>query len=169
MASRTQWTWVWASSRRWWRTGKPGVLQSMGLQRVRHDWVTEQQQLSWNFRCRINNFFRVKVKKSESEVIQSCPTLSDPMDYSPPGPLFVGFSRQEYWSGVPLPSLLTAATCEYIPNIAWDILMPKLHLLFPWISNAVGHPELTLAILHLRLLPAPEKAGHLFFQPILAL
>ena len=32
MASPTQWTWVWASSRRWWWTGKPGVLQSMGLQ-----------------------------------------------------------------------------------------------------------------------------------------
>ena len=43
MASPTQWPWVWASSWRWWRTGKPGVLQSMGLQRVRHDWVTEQQ------------------------------------------------------------------------------------------------------------------------------
>ena len=38
------WTWVWASSRSWWWTGKPGVLQSMGLQRVRHDWVTE---LNW--------------------------------------------------------------------------------------------------------------------------
>ena len=34
----------WASSGRWWRTGKPGVLQSMGSQRVRQDWVTEQQQ-----------------------------------------------------------------------------------------------------------------------------
>ena len=42
--------------------------------------------------------------KSESEVAQSCPTLSDPMDYSPPGPLSMGFSRQEYWSGVPSPS-----------------------------------------------------------------
>ena len=39
----TQWTWVWTSSRRWWRTERPGVLQSMGLQRVRRDWVTEQQ------------------------------------------------------------------------------------------------------------------------------
>ena len=48
MASLTQWTWIWASSRRWWRTGKPGVLWSTGLQRVRHDLVTEQQQgLSW--------------------------------------------------------------------------------------------------------------------------
>ena len=41
MASPTQWTWVWANSGRWWRTGKPGVLQSMRSQRVRPDWVTE--------------------------------------------------------------------------------------------------------------------------------
>ena len=44
MASLTQWAWVWASSWTWWRTKKPGVLQSMGSQRVGHDWVTEQQQ-----------------------------------------------------------------------------------------------------------------------------
>ena len=44
MASLNQWTWVWANSGRSWRTGKPGVLQSMGLQRVGHDWATEQQQ-----------------------------------------------------------------------------------------------------------------------------
>ena len=37
MASLTQWTWVWASSGRWWRTGKSGVLQSMASQRVGHD------------------------------------------------------------------------------------------------------------------------------------
>ena len=40
--------------------------------------------------------------KSESEVAQSCPTLSDPMDCSLQAPLSMGFSRQEYWSGVPL-------------------------------------------------------------------
>ena len=44
MASLTWWTWVWASSRSWWWTGKPGVLPSIGSQRVRHDWVTE---LNW--------------------------------------------------------------------------------------------------------------------------
>ena len=43
MASPTQWTWVWTSSGRWWRTGKPGVLQSMGPQRVEHDWMTEHR------------------------------------------------------------------------------------------------------------------------------
>ena len=39
MASPTQWTWVWASAGSWWWTGKPGLLQSMGSQRVRHDWA----------------------------------------------------------------------------------------------------------------------------------
>ena len=42
MASPTRWTWVWASSGSWWRTGKPGMLQSIGSQRVRQDWATEQ-------------------------------------------------------------------------------------------------------------------------------
>ena len=48
--------------------------------------------------------------KSESKVAQSCPTLSDPMDYSLPGPPSMGFSRKEYWSGVPLPSLRPSST-----------------------------------------------------------
>ena len=39
-----QGTWVWTNSRRWWRTGKPGMLQSMGSQRVRHNWASKQQQ-----------------------------------------------------------------------------------------------------------------------------
>ena len=42
MASLTQWTWAWAKSGCWWRTEKPGVLQFMGSQRVRHDLATEQ-------------------------------------------------------------------------------------------------------------------------------
>ena len=37
IASPTWWTWVWVSSGSWWWTGKPGVMQSVGLQRVRHD------------------------------------------------------------------------------------------------------------------------------------
>ena len=45
MASSTQRTWVWASSGSWWWTGKRGMLQSMGSQRVRHDWVTELTEL----------------------------------------------------------------------------------------------------------------------------
>ena len=45
MASPTRWTWVWTSSGSWWWTGRPGRLQSMGLQRVGHNWATE---LNWN-------------------------------------------------------------------------------------------------------------------------
>ena len=41
MASPTQWTWVWVNSRSWWWTGRPGVLLSVGSQRVGHDWATE--------------------------------------------------------------------------------------------------------------------------------
>ena len=41
MASLTWWTGVWGSSESWWWTGKPDVLQPMGLQRVRHDWATK--------------------------------------------------------------------------------------------------------------------------------
>ena len=44
MVSPTQWTWVWVDSGSWWWTGRPGVLQFMGSQRVGHDWATE---LNW--------------------------------------------------------------------------------------------------------------------------
>ena len=44
MTSPTQRTWVWANSRKWWRTGKPGMLQAVGSQWVGQDWGTEQQQ-----------------------------------------------------------------------------------------------------------------------------
>ena len=44
MESLTRWMWVWVNSGSWWWTGRPGMLQFMGLQRVRHDWATE---LNW--------------------------------------------------------------------------------------------------------------------------
>ena len=44
MASSTQWTRIWANSRSWWWTGRPGMLWFMGSQRVGHDWATE---LNW--------------------------------------------------------------------------------------------------------------------------
>ena len=45
MALMTWWTWVWASSGSWWWTGKPGMLQSMGLQRVGHYLPTELKNI----------------------------------------------------------------------------------------------------------------------------
>ena len=40
------WTWVWVNSGSWWWTGRPGMLQFMGSQRVGHNWATE---LNWIF------------------------------------------------------------------------------------------------------------------------
>ena len=58
------WTWVWVSSRSWWWTGKPGVLQSMGSQRVRHDWVTE---LNWGCDKTVpQSFSRCSTRKKRS-------------------------------------------------------------------------------------------------------
>ena len=54
--------------------------------------------------------------KSESEVAQSCPTLSDPMNCSLPVSSVHGFSRQEYWSGVPLPSPSLASARVHLAN-----------------------------------------------------
>ena len=59
--------------------------------------------------------FLLQYMKSESEVAQSCLTLSDPVGCSPPGSSSVGFSRQEYWSGLPLPSPAYSST--YLQNV----------------------------------------------------
>ena len=67
MASLTQWTWVWINSL-WW-TGRPGLLQSMGSQRVRHDWVTDLNRTELNM---IDTIF-----SSNSSVQFSCSVVSD--------------------------------------------------------------------------------------------
>ena len=57
MASLTRWTWVWVGSRSWWWTRRPGVLQFMGTQRIRHDWITE---LNWLSMYYVNEYFSLK-------------------------------------------------------------------------------------------------------------
>ena len=44
------------------------------------------------------------VAAAAAKLLQSCPTLCDPIDGSPPGSPSLGFSRQEHWSGLPFPS-----------------------------------------------------------------
>ena len=56
MASPTRWTWVWVNSRSWWWTGRPGMLQFMGLQRVGHDWATE---LNWTWESHPTSLFLI--------------------------------------------------------------------------------------------------------------
>ena len=64
MASPTQWTWVWVNSGGWWWTGRPRMLQSMGLQRVGHNWATE---LTWTTQKNLS----VPWKISHSESMQT--------------------------------------------------------------------------------------------------
>ena len=48
--------------------------------------------------------FRDSTAATAAKSLHSCPTLCDPIDGGPPGPLSLGFSRQEHWSGLPFPS-----------------------------------------------------------------
>ena len=57
--------------------------------------------------------------KSESEVAQSCLTLRDPWTAAFQAPLSMGCSRQEYWSGVPLPSLLFQLVTSKYKDLGW--------------------------------------------------
>ena len=72
MASPTQWTWVWVDSRSCWWTGRPGVLRFMGLQRVKHDWVTE---LNWKTlklkKPKLSNTSYVKITVSSHQFLFS--------------------------------------------------------------------------------------------------
>ena len=74
MSLLTWWTWVWATSRSWWWTGKPGVLQSMGSQRVEGVWMTKQKAFwkytdtrisiqSWRFYSFISINFNIEERK----------------------------------------------------------------------------------------------------------
>ena len=71
----------------------PGILQARTL-----EWVAISFSNAWKW-------------KVKSEVTHSCPTLKDLMDCSLPGSSSMGFSRQEYWSGVPSPSLRRRLGC----------------------------------------------------------
>ena len=74
--------------------------------------------------------------KSESEVAQSCPTLSDLMTAAHQAPPSVGFSMQEYWSGVPLPSLCFVSRCVYL----WASLAAQRVKNLPTMQNTQVHP-----------------------------
>ena len=71
MTLLTQWTRVWASSVSWWWTGKPGVLQSQGSQRVGHDWATELngpalKEFQPHFQCGTPQWGRQGMKRRTS-------------------------------------------------------------------------------------------------------
>ena len=75
--------------------------------------------------------------KSESEVAQSCPTLCDPRDGSPPGSPSLGFFRREHWSGLPFPSPMHESekwkwSCSVVSDSSWPHGLQPTRLLRPW-------------------------------------
>ena len=87
MASLTQWIWVWAGSRRWWRMGRPYVLQSMGWQRVRQGWAE-----------RLNNSIGFSAQDGGMEDAKICPM-------SPPCGHLLNFTFWKLFQG-PRPRLI---------------------------------------------------------------
>ena len=74
------------------------------------------------------------VKVKESEVAQSCPTVCDPMEGNLPAPQSMGFSRQEYWSGLSFPfpgNLPNSRIKTWSPTLQTDALP----------SKALGKPD----------------------------
>ena len=65
MASLTRWPWVWVNSGSWWWTGRPGVLQFMGSQRVGYDWATE---LNWTRASQVAQWWRISLPIQEMRV-----------------------------------------------------------------------------------------------------
>ena len=69
MASPSQWAWVWVGSGSWW--GRPGVLHSMGLQRVKHDWATELNWTeTWNQNQDIT-FYSISIREWSAKLSSS--------------------------------------------------------------------------------------------------
>ena len=115
MASPTQWTWVWVNSGRWWRTGKPGVLQFMRSQRVEHDSVTEEQLTSWIL--------------SLSRQYQGCSLLPDCSLSSTPLLLWLGFALCLEWPSFFLIQLSLSTLYSFLasPDTPLPKVIPKLN------------------------------------------
>ena len=86
------------------RTEKPGGLQSMGSQTVWNGLGIEHWCTRWKNPGLSNQSCLVSLESSCCLVTQSCPTLATPGTAACQAPLSMGFSRPEYWSGLPFPT-----------------------------------------------------------------
>ena len=96
MASLTQWTWVWVNYGSWWWTERPGMLQSMGLQRVGHNWVTE---LNWNLENILQNSISTYIYIHRYYLVLKHSVMPDSLWFQ--ASLSLEFPRQEDWSKLP--------------------------------------------------------------------
>ena len=130
MAPLMQWTWTGANSGRRWGTGKPGMLHSMGF-------IKNGTQLGDRTKTTNIWLYVAFPAAAAAKSLQSCPTLCDPIDSSPPGFPVPGFSRQEHWSGLPFPSpMQESEKWKWRRSVVSDSLRPHVlkptRLLRPW-------------------------------------
>ena len=85
---------------------EPGGLQSMGLQRVRHDWMTPLSFLSFFTSMVVNpcTTFSIKLLQDRVKLLSRVRLFVTPWTVAYQAPPSMGFFRQEYWSGLPFPS-----------------------------------------------------------------
>ena len=71
------------------------------------------------------SFIFISFQFAAAKSLQSCLTLCDPTDGSPPGSPSLGFSRQEHWSGLPFPSLMhESEKCKWSRSVVSDLSDP---------------------------------------------
>ena len=123
----------WTSSGRWWRIGKPGVLQSMGSQRVRHSWATEHSDKSLHWYCH-----NVEQCGVSSVVVQSllCLTLWDPRDCTMPGFLVLHYFLEFVQTHVHWVSHAIQSSHPLSPISASAVNLSQHQGLFQWVSSS---------------------------------
>ena len=121
MASLTRLTWIWANFRSCWRRGRPGVLQSMGLQRVGHDWAIE---LNWTLlKLRIIDIGFVR----KDNKIRKCCLGLIPLE------VMVTFTDLTFWTSVRKQVLWDykwVTPCETISNPLETASVAKLNIYY---------------------------------------
>ena len=139
MASPTQWTWVWVSSGSWWWTGKPGMLQSMGSQRVRQDWATELISINTiSYICIITPYsFSTHSRISFSEITRALGYIVNIYVFS-----YIS-SQLQHVDSSPLSGDLTWVPCigssESWTQVQSPIQEDSTHHMWPMCHNSWAH------------------------------
>ena len=132
MASLTQWTWIWTNSGRYWRTGKPGMLQFMGSQRVWHGLATEQQQQQKPVRKLLN----YKIKHAQDQKpsrLMSALTIKPLSQTCTPYPVLHFPPLQQFSYPKPINLKASQITSRMIPKmIGQNTGVGSLSLLQKW-------------------------------------
>ena len=118
IASPTQCTWIRVNPGRWWRAGEPGVLQSMGSQKVRHNLRTEQQQSEDSGQATQN-----WLQDESQQIAARKPLIKRPSRANP--------GHNMSFLSHPINCQQRSLSVIYAPNALWGRGLPHI-ISFPW-------------------------------------